>query len=187
MSRRVGGVPDDHDESKLPKWARMRLDALRRQVAQLRVDAVDEDDLPADVRVLIKRQTRDEETGVLRRTAIPLRDDDIVVMQVTGGEMWIELRKFGARRRVGITGMARWDPIAQDRPDIAILPAQKRGIALKIVDGGTRASEAAITALLVKLGALDPAHPVVEELIPSVQKNWRGLVTGGMRLAPGFA
>lgn len=70
---------------------------------------------------------------------------------------------------------------------IAILPAQKRGIALKIVDGGTRASEAAITALLVKLGALDPAHPVVEELIPSVQKNWRGLVTGGMRLAPGFA
>lgn len=122
MSRRVGGVPDDHDESKLPKWARTRLDALRRQVAQLRVDAVDEDDLPADVRVLIKRQTRDE-TGVLRCTAIPLRDDDTVVMQVTGGEMWIELRKFGARRRVGITGMARWDPIAQGRPDIAILPA----------------------------------------------------------------
>jgi len=70
---------------------------------------------------------------------------------------------------------------------VAILPEQKRGIALKIVDGGTRASEAAITALLVKLGALDPAHPVVEDLIPSVQKNWRGLVTGQMRVAPGFA
>ena len=70
---------------------------------------------------------------------------------------------------------------------VAILPEQKRGIALKIVDGGTRASEAAITALLVRLGALDPAHPVVEALIPSVQKNWRGFVTGDMRLAPGFA
>lgn len=70
---------------------------------------------------------------------------------------------------------------------VAILPEQKRGIALKIVDGGTRASEAAITALLIRLGALDPAHPVVEDLIPSVQKNWRGLVTGQMRVAPGFA
>ncbi len=70
---------------------------------------------------------------------------------------------------------------------IAILPEQKRGIALKIVDGGTRAAEAAITALLIKLGALDPAHPVVEKLIPTAQKNWRGFVTGQMRRAPGFA
>ena len=70
---------------------------------------------------------------------------------------------------------------------VAILPEQKRGIALKVVDGGTRASEAAITALLIKLGAIDAAHPVVEDLIPSVQKNWRGLVTGQMRVAPGFA
>lgn len=69
---------------------------------------------------------------------------------------------------------------------VAILPEQKRGIALKIVDGATRASEAAITALLVQLGALDPGHPVVTELLPPVQRNWRGLVTGGMRRAPGF-
>ena len=69
---------------------------------------------------------------------------------------------------------------------VAILPEQKRGIALKIVDGATRASEAAITALLVQLGALDPGHPVVAELLPPVQRNWRGLVTGGMRRAPGF-
>ena len=56
-----------------------------------------------------------------------------------------------------------------------------------VVDGGTRASEAAITALLIRLGVLDPAHPVVERLIPKAQKNWRGFVTGEMRLAPGFA
>lgn len=70
---------------------------------------------------------------------------------------------------------------------VAIIPAQKRGIALKIVDGGTRASEAAIAALLIKLGVLDAAHPVAEKLLPSAQKNWRGFTYGEMRLAPGFA
>lgn len=69
---------------------------------------------------------------------------------------------------------------------VAILPETRQGIALKILDGGTRASEAAITALLIRCGVLDPAHPVVEQLIPSVQRNWRGFETGGMRLAPGF-
>ena len=69
---------------------------------------------------------------------------------------------------------------------VAILPEQKRGIALKIVDGGTRGAEAAITALLIRLGVLDRNHPVVEKRLSGAQKNWRGLVTGEMRLAPGF-
>lgn len=69
---------------------------------------------------------------------------------------------------------------------VAILPEQKRGIALKITDGATRASEAAITALLIRLGALDRAHPVVDRLLTGPQRNWRGLITGEMRLAPGF-
>ncbi|WP_126977705.1 asparaginase [Frigidibacter oleivorans] len=70
---------------------------------------------------------------------------------------------------------------------VGILPDQRRGIALKIVDGGTRAAEAAITALLVRLGALEPGHPVVAQYLTGPQKNWRGIVTGEMRLAPGFA
>lgn len=69
---------------------------------------------------------------------------------------------------------------------VAILPEQKRSIALKITDGATRASEAAITALLIRLGALDRAHPVVDRLLTGPQRNWRGLITGEMRLAPGF-
>ncbi|MCB1398937.1 MAG: asparaginase [Rhodobacteraceae bacterium] len=69
---------------------------------------------------------------------------------------------------------------------VAILPEQKRGIALKITDGATRASEAAITALLIRLGALDRAHPVVDRLLTGPQRNWRGLITGEMRRAPGF-
>ncbi|KEO54234.1 hypothetical protein TP2_04745 [Thioclava pacifica DSM 10166] len=69
---------------------------------------------------------------------------------------------------------------------VAILPEQQRGIALKIVDGATRASEAAITALLLRLGALEHSHPVVERLLTGSQRNWRGLITGELRLAPGF-
>lgn len=69
---------------------------------------------------------------------------------------------------------------------VAILPEQQRGVALKILDGGTRASEAAITALLVRLGALDKNHPVVARYVSGPQKNWRGLVTGELRLSAGF-
>ncbi|MDO5659273.1 MAG: asparaginase [Paracoccus sp. (in: a-proteobacteria)] len=69
---------------------------------------------------------------------------------------------------------------------IAIIPETKLGIALKIEDGGTRASEAAITALLVHLGLIEPAHPVVATLLSGPQKNWRGRITGGLRTAPGF-
>ena len=69
---------------------------------------------------------------------------------------------------------------------IAILPGQSRGIALKIVDGGTRAAEAAIAALLVRCGVLDRTHPAFDKRLPSAQKNWRGFTYGEMRLAPGF-
>ncbi|GHD98938.1 L-asparaginase II [Defluviimonas sp. 20V17] len=69
---------------------------------------------------------------------------------------------------------------------VAILPEQRLGIALKIVDGGTRAAEAAITALLIRLGVLDAAHPAaLKRLGP--ERNWRGIETGGLRTAPGFA
>lgn len=69
---------------------------------------------------------------------------------------------------------------------IAIIPERKLGVAVKIEDGSTRASEAAITALLVHLGVLDKDHPVVGRLLTNPMKNWRGLEVGGLRLAPGF-
>lgn len=70
---------------------------------------------------------------------------------------------------------------------VAIVPELKRGIALKIVDGGTRASEAAITALLVRLGVLEAGHPVVGRYLTDPMRNRRGIAVGEMRLAPGFA
>ncbi|WBU59972.1 asparaginase [Paracoccus albus] len=69
---------------------------------------------------------------------------------------------------------------------IAIIPEKKLGVALKIEDGGTRASEAAITALLVHLGVLEANHPVVGKLLHDPMKNWRGIEVGGLRLSPEF-
>jgi L-asparaginase II len=70
---------------------------------------------------------------------------------------------------------------------VAILPRQKLGIALKIADGGTRASEAAIVALLARAGVLDRAHPAALKRLGGPHTNWRGKVTGEIRLAAGFA
>jgi L-asparaginase II len=69
---------------------------------------------------------------------------------------------------------------------VAILPEQKRGIALKVVDGGTRGSEAAITALLVRAGVLDPNHPAALKRLGGKLTNWRGIETGWVQTAPGF-
>ncbi len=69
---------------------------------------------------------------------------------------------------------------------VAIVPERKVGIALKITDGSSRASEAAITALLARIGVLDAAHPAAQKRLPAVQKNCRGLTTGELRLSAGF-
>lgn len=66
---------------------------------------------------------------------------------------------------------------------VAILPDQGLGVALKIADGATRASEAAIAALLVRLGVLDREHPAVSRYLDCPVLNWDGLVTGAVRPA----
>jgi len=70
---------------------------------------------------------------------------------------------------------------------VAMLPDQGLGIALKIEDGATRASEAAITHLLRRFGALDASAPEIGRYIPQEMRNWRGLVTGDTRISAGFA
>jgi L-asparaginase II len=70
---------------------------------------------------------------------------------------------------------------------VGIIPERCLGIALKIEDGGTRAAEAAITSLLVRLGVLEAGHSVVGKYLTGPLKNWRGTEVGQMRLAAGFA
>jgi len=68
----------------------------------------------------------------------------------------------------------------------AILPAKGLGVAVKILDGGTRASEAAIVALLARLGVLDPAHPAAMKRLGDPIRSRRGFLAGEMKTAPGF-
>lgn len=70
---------------------------------------------------------------------------------------------------------------------VAIIPEKRLGVALKITDGAARGRVAAITALLVRLGVLNPGHPVVAKNLTGPLTNCRGKVTGEMRLAAGFA
>ncbi len=69
---------------------------------------------------------------------------------------------------------------------VAILPEQGLGVALKCTDGATRAAEAAVAAILVRLGALDPAHPVAVQLRHGPITNRAGRAVGEYRLAEGF-
>lgn len=65
---------------------------------------------------------------------------------------------------------------------VAILPGQKRGIAVKIEDGGTRAAEAVTTELLVREGVLERDHPAAIKRLKGPITNRRDVVTGEMRV-----
>lgn len=69
---------------------------------------------------------------------------------------------------------------------IAMIPEKKLGLAMKIEDGNSRASEAALVGILTQLGVLDAAHPMSQKRLPAPQTNCRGFTTGELRLSEGF-
>ena len=69
---------------------------------------------------------------------------------------------------------------------VAILPELEKGIALKIFDGGTRASECAIASLLIQLGVLNPNHPTALAYTHAPILNWRKIQTGMMKASNSF-
>ena len=69
---------------------------------------------------------------------------------------------------------------------VAILPEQGLGVALKIEDGATRASEAAMAAILVRLGVLSPDHPMAKKRLNPDVLNCREVTTGFIRPANTF-
>jgi L-asparaginase II len=69
----------------------------------------------------------------------------------------------------------------------AILPDLGLGVAIKVMDGSSRAVEAVMTAVLVRLGILDRADTVVAKYLTGPLTNWRGIETGRLRLAPALA
>ena len=69
---------------------------------------------------------------------------------------------------------------------VAIIPETGLGVALKIADGATRASECAITAILARLGAIDARHPAAARRLTPPILSRRGEPAGGIRPAAGF-
>lgn len=70
---------------------------------------------------------------------------------------------------------------------IAIVPERRMGVALKIEDGATRGSEAAITRILTGLGVLDAHHPAALAYTHGPIRNRRDIVTGEYRLSGSLA
>ncbi len=67
---------------------------------------------------------------------------------------------------------------------LAILPELRKGVAVKITDGATRAAEAAMAAILVLLGVADRQDPLVAKYHYAQIRNRRDIVTGEMRPSP---
>jgi L-asparaginase II len=61
---------------------------------------------------------------------------------------------------------------------IAIIPEKRLGVALKITDGATRASECAVAAILVGLGVLRADHPATLDYMNAPILNRRDIKTG---------
>ncbi len=69
---------------------------------------------------------------------------------------------------------------------VAILPRRKIGVAVKIADGGTRAAQCTIAALLVRLGALDANHPATRTFMNAPVLNRRGIEVGMIKPVAGL-
>jgi len=69
---------------------------------------------------------------------------------------------------------------------VAILPEQGLGVALKIEDGATRGSEAAMAAILVRLGVLSPDHPMTKKRLNPQILNCLEVNTGVIQPADSF-
>ena len=64
---------------------------------------------------------------------------------------------------------------------VAIIPEKKFGIALKIIDGASRASACVLATLLVELGVLNRNHPIAQKYLRLPILNRRGIQTGCIR------
>lgn len=70
---------------------------------------------------------------------------------------------------------------------VAIVPEKRLGVALKVTDGATRASECAIAAILVRLGVLDADHPATRQRMNAPMMNRRGIAAAEIRPSAALA
>lgn len=146
------------------------------------VDGCSAPNFATSVRGLARAMARFAEAGkgggVRDRSAETLRDAMIAQPEMVSGK-----GRFSAEIMAAADGRAVIKSGAEG-VFVSMLPGRGMGVAVKIADGAGRASELAITAILVRLGALDAAHPVVARYLDRPVRNWDGLVTGAERPAP---
>ena len=121
--------------------------------------------------------TAHERTDLRSRSAVQLRDAMTAFPELVAGETraCTELmRAMGGKVAIKTGAEAVF---------VAIIPEKRIGVALKIVDGTTRASEAAIAAILVKLGVLDADHPAARARMTPEITSRRGIHAGFVRPA----
>ena len=70
---------------------------------------------------------------------------------------------------------------------VAIIPEKRMGVALKITDGATRASDCAIAAILVGLGVLEADHLETRKYLNAPLLNRRNIDCGAIRPAAELA
>jgi L-asparaginase II len=69
----------------------------------------------------------------------------------------------------------------------ACVPARGIGIALKAMDGGGRAAQVALAAILDRLGLVDTGlRAAIAAVIDPVLSNWAGLAVGRIGVEPTF-
>ena len=116
----------------------------------------------------------------LSKAALKLRNAMVNYPELVAGELraCTNLMKACERKAILKTGA--------EGVFVAILPELEKGIALKIFDGGTRASECAIASLLIQLGVLNPNHPTALAYTHAPILNWRKIQTGMMKASHSF-
>lgn len=122
----------------------------------------------------------DERSDVRGRAAVALRDAMIAHPEMVAGS---------GRLDTELVRVAKEPVVLKSGADgfyVAILPKQKLGVALKIAGGADPGAMVAITALMVRLGVLDAANPVVQRFLAPKIMNWAGLEVGGLRPAAGL-
>lgn len=122
----------------------------------------------------------DEKSDVRSRAAVTLRDAMLAHPEMVAGTGRLDTELVKAAKEPVVLKSGA------DGFYIAILPSQKLGVALKIAGGADPGAMVAISALLVRLGVLDPADPRVAAFLTPKIRNWAGLEVGTLRPAAGL-
>lgn len=124
----------------------------------------------AMARVAAAQETSARERAMVRLRGAMMAHPDLVAGEGRACTRLMRAMGSGAAIKTGAEGVF-----------VACVPSHRIGVALKIEDGTTRASEAAITQLLVGMGLLDKADPVALAYTHGPIRNRRGIVTGAVK------